>query len=174
MKRLIYSLLFAIFSFSSIYGQTNIGDRLIGGNAFFGFSDNISLTISPNVAWFLKDKFAIGTYLDYNFSKSGSNKNHRFSLGPLTRYYFTNCSDLSFFSFGSIGYAFNQIKGDNFKETYNSFRFSTGLGVAYFITQQVALEAQAGYHVLNIASDLDIKHSIALTIGFQIHLLKDQ
>jgi len=169
----IISLL-TIFIMPFAYGQTLTGDRLIGGNASFVFNDNINISISPNMGWFLKDQFALGGYLSYTYSHYSSSNNNGLSLGPFARYYFSPEGELRFFSYAGIGYTYNHNKYDESTETYNSLRCSIGIGAAYFITSQVALEAQAGYYARNIAADLDTDQGFYLTFGLQIHLLKQE
>ena len=172
-KRINLTALFILFGLTFVAAQTNKGDRLIGGSASLTINENTNINISSNMGWFLKDQLAVGGYFSYNYYKSGSIRNNGFSLGPLVRYYFNGEGNLRYFTYGSIGFELNRNKDEDHTESYNSLKGSVGFGIAYFITNQVAIDVKAGYNIENIASNLNTQHRFGLSIGFQIHLIKE-
>lgn len=175
MKNLILltALLFLI-SFSTSTAQTLKGDRLIGGSGSFSAGDQTtSFNLSPSMSWFVIDNVAIGGYISYSYYNysSGSAHTHSFSLGPAFRYYLTKEGKLRCFTYANFGiyssfYTYNQEKDSN-----TTFNAGVGLGLAYFITEQVALEASVGYSLNNAFNiDYEAQHRFALSFGFQIHL----
>jgi Outer membrane protein beta-barrel domain len=121
MKKLFLLAGIAILSLASM-AQTKKGDKLVGvgiGSISYTNSDSkttysntptvynsdgnsFSISVNPNVAWFVKDNLAIGGGVSVSFYSSKSNSSNTsststseskstqpsFYIGPLARYYF--------------------------------------------------------------------------------------
>ncbi len=111
-----------VLSATTIFGQTKKGDKLVGvgfGSISYTNSDSkttysntptvynsdgnsFSISVNPNVAWFVQDNLAIGGGVSVSFYSSKSNSSNTsspntseskstqpsFYIGPLARYYF--------------------------------------------------------------------------------------
>ena len=109
MKQTFLYLILAT-SFLTAKSQLTKGNWLVGGTGSF-FSKNgtyttqsisydskyTDLTISPNIGYFILDKFSAGLKPSFSWTKSktfppggGSTDITRFLVGPFTRYYFLN------------------------------------------------------------------------------------
>lgn len=178
MKTLVLSSsLLLLISFSTSTAQTLKGDRLIGGSGSFSVgNESLNLYLSPNMSWFVVNNFAIGGYISYSYhNSSGSYHSHSFSLGPALRYYLTKQGKVRCFTFASFGMNSGFHFYNQEKDTNTTFNGAFGLGLVYFITNQVALEARAGYNLYNAFSiDYKTQHRFGLSFGFQIHLISDK
>jgi len=191
MKRVFLLFLITIFSFTS-YGQLTKGNWLVGGTGnflsskniytsptFSSSSDRIDIKISPNIGYFIIDKFAVG--LRPSFSKykeqvtnGGYSNINRFEFGPFARYYFLDVekqfnilTDLSY-QYGI--YRFRTTKG-------NINTFSASAGTVIFFNSSVGLEFLAGYYnrkeVIQQNGDIVTNQKgFQVSLGFQIHLEK--
>ncbi len=174
MKKLLVIIAFNC-CIGSAMAQTSKGDRLVGGSGFVGVnSDNFLFELRPDIGWFVKDKLAVGLsatlfvsdYFDYSTTTY-------LSADPFVRYYFTKEGRSRFYGFGSVGVG---RQTDNYQEQ-NNFQFlmnaSIGVGYAFFITDQVALEANTGYSAKYLGAEYgDPERRFFISLGFQIHLLK--
>lgn len=189
MKRLFIAFVLT-FIFHSSYSQLTTGNWLVGGSgsyfsskstfnspSFSQESDGFDLSVSPNVGYFLLDRFAVGLSPTFSWSKfkdnSGANSNiKRFLIGPFARYYFLNTDKpynilvASAYQYGT--YSFKPTKG-------NIQNFSAAVGSVIFFNSSVGLEFTIGYS----SRIEDIRDSYKTTqkglqvgIGLQIHLQK--
>lgn len=134
--------------------------------------------------WFVRDNFLIGAVVNLGFSKSPesnlqSTESFVYGLQALSRYYITP-SDvdvnnvpkrLRFFAEVNGG-----LSGVNVKDgaSTNGFAYGTGPGLAYFITNNVALETTAKYNGLLGAGNTSYQHAISVNLGIQIFLNKSR
>ena len=175
MKKNIVIIALAFLSLQS-YAQTKKNNLMIGGN--IGYSStktsslnvkNTTLNISPTVGYFVGDNLAVGVNLNYSQEKFASITQSLFSFGPFARYYFGEHDKLK--PFGQIGLGLfsgnHQVNFNNTKITGSSYHI--GLGTAYFLTKNVALEGMLQYQKTNPKEGSN-SNILALKIGFQIHL----
>lgn len=193
MKLLLKTFVLLAISTSS-FAQLTKGNWLVGGSSSFSStnsstsypnnaevkSEEINLAISPNLGYFLLDKFAIGLSPSFTWGKGkattvgGGNTNiKRFLIGPFARYYLLD-----------IEKPYNILVGASYQYGIYSFKptngklatFSVAAGPVIYFNSSVGLEFTFGY-----ASRVDdIKDSYKTTqkgfqmgIGFQIHLEKE-
>jgi len=171
MKKLILSLGFIIL-FTAIHAQTNRGDWMIGGNLRINTTEsNNEFTFQPMAGYFFAKGFAAGAEFKLSFSKFGAEKSTALGAGPFARYYF-NLNNSSFkplihssFMMETVTTKQNGVKNSN---TVSSLFI--GGGAAYFINENVALEAIAGYNRSKY-ENVDSEGGFAFRLGFQVHLL---
>lgn len=175
MKTLFFSI-FLIFSLTS-NAQITKGHWMVGGNAAFSYSkskpgsiidsESFAMDISPNVGYFLFDKIAFGSRVDYFLSSYKTNSENLTSeylyAAPFVRYYFLEAEN-AINVFLESSYRFNLL--------YNNYSSKFGIkgGLAIFLNRNVAFEIALEY--LNLAAN-DVSeglHFILLSFGIQVHL----
>lgn len=184
MKKILLTA-FLFISLNS-FSQITQGNWLVGGNAGFSSAkiDAISggvekintLNISPNVGYFLLDKFAGGlkvSYVSISDITSYSNiKQQSFQLGPFGRYYFLNVDKRTNF-FLEANYQYGIITNNTASNKSNQNTFSIYGGTSIFLNSSVAIEIAIGYAKKTSDGATSTSNSTLLsTIGFQIHLDK--
>lgn len=181
-----------ILCLQSAHSQLTKGIWLAGGTGSFSSmknaystptysqnSDVIDIAVSPNIGYFVADKFPLGLKLSYSKNKaqvttsSGLYTNvNRFEFGPFARYYFLKADDrynlLAEVSYQYGIYRFTPDKG-------NINTFSAAAGPVLFFNSSVGLEFLIGYYrrneVVNDSYKTEQK-GLQMSIGFQIHLEK--
>jgi len=182
MKKTIYTtILICIFSLTT-HSQITEGNWMVGGSGSYihrtidtgvGNSKNSRLAIKPNIGYFLKDKFAVGSSLSYYQYKSLTGFNSytkNYGIGVFSRYYFLKIE--------KIINIFSQVHFD--KDFYendagsvnkgNGYRYGLKVGQVIFFNSSVGLEFSVGYE--KIITGQDYFEDINVGIGFQVHLEK--
>jgi hypothetical protein len=178
-KYILNSFFLLIIGLMPALGQTEKGSWLIGG---YGNIDVYNVgsdyrqfytSINPQAGYFLVDNFALGTRLPLSGSTSPGFRTYTLGIGPFIRYYVGE-SRIRFFGEAqanlNYGYQFNEYAiGD---ETTNELYivYGAGLGLAYFITPRVGLEAMLGYTNGTNTDNRITSGQINLNAGFQIYL----
>lgn len=190
MKTTKLIIAIAILSFFSSNAQITKGNWMVGGNISFQYDktenknndtnsqgtnvnySNIggyTLNIEPNVAYFIKDKFSLGTSINYingfiegnSFSNDGMN----LAINPFLRYYFLNTEKAyNVFFEPSYSIFISKSLGNN-----NGFGVKTGF--VYFLNSSVAFESIIKYS--KIYSEQYDSNNIYFGFGLQIHLIKE-
>jgi len=192
MKHSLFIILTTL-TFQS-FGQLANGNWLVGGTGnflsskntytsptFSSSSDRVDIKISPNIGYFIIDKFAAGLRSSYTKSKGvvngpgGLNTNeNRFEIGPFVRYYFLDAQKsynvLTDLSYQHGFYWFTPTKG-------NINTFSASAGSVIYFNSSVGLEFLLGYYsrkeVIRQNGDIiNQQKGFQVGIGFQIHLEK--
>lgn len=179
MKKTILSFMI-LFALTAVNAQTEKGNYLIGGNisnidATLNGNKSFKLGITPKVAWFIKDNIAVGGLVELGIStekNKGTTFEYRF--GPMARYYFggeagDDVERARIFVEGHAGLGGNNVSGSEGRTT-NGFTIGIGPGVAYFVNNNIALEALAKYNFTTGAGNLPATSGLNIGIGFQIHL----
>lgn len=189
-----------VLSCNLSFAQTEKGGFIAGGNLGFSseeiesssnnsFEQTItSVNINPSVSYFAIDRLSLGLSLPFNYSEieqpqGSKNKITSYMIGPSFRYYF-NFDNFSLFptlrySFGkqiSDGLQFNPIIGqvEDVKTETSINQFTGGVGLAFFLNQNVAIEGILAYSKLNrdneseFASDLKTTN-LAFNVGLQFY-----
>lgn len=147
-----------------------------------GYSKELTLTLSPNIGYFVSDNLAIGLRPFFSWSKGefypndplysgGTSNSKRYGIGPFGRYYFLN-KEKPFNILGDLSYQIG-ILDQGAKGKLSNFSFLAG-PVIYFNTS-VGLEFLIGYSTQKEELKTVNKNSssgFAINIGFQIHLIK--
>lgn len=152
--------------------QTDKGDWMVGGSFRLNTAkNNTTISLTPNAGVFIIRNLAVGGNVGIDYSKLGSNKTTDFRIGPFARYYITQ-ANVRPIVHGSFNYVNRQIKNVT-SNTEKGTNFFVGGGAAIFLNDQVSLDALLGYNHTKL-KDFDGSGGFAMTIGFQVYLLKDQ
>lgn len=114
----------------------------------------------------------MGTGLPFSFSSSERFNAFNIGISPFARYYF-NTNKVSPFVEGKVGFShvastYKETVGTPSKNSNQYLTGGLGVGIAYFITPTIGLEAILSYDILRL--DLNNKNSLNLNAGFQIYL----
>lgn len=176
----IVTLLFTV----SANAQITKGNWMVGGSGNFTNykstyqNNNVEITqtgnglqISPNIGYFVRDKFAVGTSANFGFSNpSGDNNNsHGYGVSPFVRYYFLKPEKMVNL-FAQASYGFSEGKSDSGGSNKSS-GYSFKMGPAIFFNNSTALEFTLDYNGSKY-SDNSKSNYFTVGIGFQIHLEK--
>ena len=184
MKKNVLAILFFVAVLGgTVQAQIQRGYYLIGGNlatTSIGFSNGtpFNLNLTPKVAWFTNDKLAVGGFVDIGLETSkGNGITFDYGVGPLARYYF-GAADVStattsarrssrIFLEGTFG-----IQGRNVPNgaKTNGVGLGIGPGVAFFVTDNIALEALLKYDKAFGFGNDPRSSRLELGLGFQIYL----
>lgn len=192
MKKLVLTA-FALTMFNVAFAQFNKGRMLVGGAVGFQtttekqtstittptIKEN-TFSLSPNFGYFVIDKLAVG--LNFNLSNttekySGGGYDYKFTTqsfiaSPFVRYYFGP----GIFAQGQYGIGSAKSGDDSNTTKYSESQWSLGVGYAYFLNDNVAIEPSVKYQssVLKEKGQdtKDTNSGIAINIGFQIYLGK--
>ncbi len=189
MKKIIF-LVIGSLSMLTTFAQTKKGDKLVGvgfGSISYTNSDSktsysntptvynsdgnsFSISVNPNVAWFVNDNLAIGGSVSIGFYSSKSNSSNTsssttseskstqpsFYIGPMARYYFGGSSKgMPFaqvnFQYGIYGgKSESKTSGGSSSETTTKPKgdWNTGISFGYehFISQNVGLYGSIGFN----------------------------
>lgn len=185
MKKIIFISFSILFLIAKANSQITKGNWLVGGNASFsliknGVTKDNYLQLSPNIGYFMLDKFAAGIKLGFSTKKSdvyGSadfTKSTSFDFGPLVRYYFFPIDkQFNILVEGSYQHGIEKLKSNYTTTDYfrNAFSFATG-PVVYFNTS-VGLEFLIGYTGLKYTTTETYHSNLQFAIGLQVHLEKE-
>ncbi len=173
-KNKISLVLIAIFLYVTANSQINKGYWLVGGNGSFhsnqteselGISKSSNINISPNIGYFIVDKFAIGLMGDITFPNNSGSTFPSYNFGLFLRKYFLSTEKtFNFFGGGSYLVSINPGNSNN----YGSYNATVG-GVA-FLNTSVAFEGIFNYGYSNTKYFVD--NRMEFKIGFQIHLVR--
>lgn len=188
MKKLSICVI-AFLTAISIQAQNKKGDKLVGvsfGSVSYTNSDaktsysntptvyksegnSFSISVNPNVAWFVQDNLAIGGGVSVSFYSSKSTSSNTSTpatstseytqpsvyIGPMARYYFGGSpKGMPFaqfnFQFGIAGGTSNSKSGSATSETKTKPKgdWNTGLSFGYehFVTPNVGLYGSIGFN----------------------------
>lgn len=188
MKKLMLSAVVLATMALGANAQTQKGYYLIGGNIGNIGADlqkggsKFKIEVTPKVAWFIQDNLAVGGQigLGYETQKDAGNT-FTYNVGPLARYYFGDAEmdkvninapkPVRFFAEANAG-----IAGKNYKPkdgdavNTNGFNVGVGPGVAFFLNENIALEALAKYDLTLGFGSTPAINRINVGVGFQIYL----
>jgi len=169
MKKLI--VMAAVALSLNAEAQTDKGDWMVGGNICFRTNKNNSnFSFSPNAGYFFARNFVAGANLQTDFEKTGDIKSSTVGLGPFARYYFGEGA-FKPFAVTEFNYLLLSTKYNGNKTNTNGYGWLLGIGGAAFISNDVALEAVAGYNYSQFAS-ASSNTGFSLNFGFQVYINK--
>lgn len=173
MKNFTCCLLF-LFSFAAIaHAQTDKGDWMMGGSLSLNTAKKATeFSFTPNVGHFFGQNFAAGAEMIISFSKLGDIHTSELGIGPFARYYFA-LKEPVFKPFVHGAFKVNSVrtKFEGTSETETGTGFILGLGGAYFINDNVAIDGLAGYNHTKVENEHSYGGFI-FRLGFQVHLLR--
>ena len=202
MKKFTFSF-FAIISINLSFGQITEGNWLVGGSgqlsAYSSTNTNVSpareqnvkafnISVSPNIGYFIKDRFAVGLRPSLTWEKGkagdafapdgsvlgggGKLTQIKFVIGPFSRYYLLD-TEKPYNILIEAAYQYGIGSPKPFNERLSIF--SAGIGPVIYFNSSVGLEFLLGYNNTIQNSDgyyRTSKNSIQMNIGLQIHLEK--
>lgn len=177
-------------SLTSVFSQVDKGDKLVGvsfGSISYTNSDSkttysntptvynsdgnsFSLSINPNVAWFVADRLAVGGGISVSFYNSKSNSSNTsstttteskynqpsFYIGPLARYYFGGSSKGMPFAQVNFQYGIGGGKSTSSSSSGSSSETKTKpkgdwnagatFGYEHFVNKNIGLYASVGFN----------------------------
>ena len=153
--------------------QTEQGDWMVGGGFRLNTSDNNTLiSLNPDAGAFVIRRLAIGGNVDLTYSKVGDIRDTYFGIGPFVRYYFSK-ANVKPIVHGKFNFVTEKTKIPSGSNSNTGINYFLGAGAAIFISEQVSIDALMGYDHTKI-KDFDGSGGFAMTIGFQVYLLKHQ
>ncbi|MBN8720173.1 MAG: outer membrane beta-barrel protein [Sediminibacterium magnilacihabitans] len=192
MRLIVTIVIFVLFSMSA-KSQITKGTWLLGGtvnfssikttnasypNTVYPESNTIHLGVSPNVGYFLMDRFAAGLRISFDWDKFKTinglitSNNSRYTVGPFARYYFLDTEKpVNLFTEASY-----QLGSVNFHPQNGPIHiFLVAAGPVVYFNSSIGLEFTIGYYQRSeeIKDNYKTeKKSFQLNIGLQIHLSK--
>jgi hypothetical protein len=186
-------VILAVFCFSlgTLNAQTVQGNFLLGGNIGLDVSSEktkvgdetsdestnfTTIAFSPNFGYFITDEFVGGLGLGIILVSSDGNSATTLNVGPFVRYYYDVEDNLSIF--GHLGFDFMSVDfGEDF-ESQTGTSFNIGPGVAFFVSESVAIEGLLVYRnaTMNQGENVngdevkDLSSDIIFSIGVQAYL----
>jgi hypothetical protein len=184
MKKNVLVLLVCIALFGlTTSAQIQKGYYLIGGNlatTSVGFSDGtpFQLNLTPKVAWFQSNNFAVGGFVDLGVATAkGQGTTFTYGVGPLARYYFGTADVATtttsarrssrVFLEGTVGISGVNVSGGS---STNGLGIGIGPGVAFFVNENIALEALLKYNKAFGFGNDGGSSILQLGLGFQLYL----
>lgn len=169
-----FTLLCCTLIWTTASAQTEKGVWLAGGNLQFGntLGDNsiFELQATPRAGYFLANNFALGATLGISHYGTDGLSNTGIGFGPFARYYVnTSKGILKPYFNAEVVYYSNKVKNST-ESKFNSFLVRPGLGLAIFVSPNIALENQLTYQYRKIANTEGLGTSaFQFSVGFQIH-----
>jgi hypothetical protein len=172
MKKILCCLTVTLSFAAFVNAQTAKGDWMVGGGLSFNTTEGAtSFTFMPNVGHFFGRNFAAGAEMTISTSKFGELRSTSLGIGPFLRYYL-ELKEPAFkpYVHGAFSVASIRSKFMGVSETETATGFLLGLGGAYFINNNVAIDGLAGYNYTKVENE-DGNGGFLFRIGFQVHLL---
>ena len=155
-------LLFSKTTFSQIEkgkfiigSTTGILKDLSGGNSFVFVEDvKFSLTLTPNLGYMFSDKMMVGSQTSFSIENGDGSTFLTLGLMPFIRVYLYSKKSTHLFVEQMIGAAGIHATGREFDL---AFLAGAGMGVNYFLTENIALEStvRASFTQFNSNRNLD-------------------
>jgi hypothetical protein len=138
-------ILFVLFFSQQAYSQLGSGTVLVGGTAQFQNIENAdfqSITISPNVQYFISDNFSVGGSLGFttqrnNLGEDDFVRTNTVSISPEARYYVDLADNLYLYGAARVGFGFGGstfIDGNDQTEVSDRSSFNLGINPGILFT----------------------------------------
>ncbi|HEU4552633.1 MAG TPA: hypothetical protein VFS25_07360 [Chitinophaga sp.] len=175
----------AVLCSSVAVAQTQQGNLMVGGDLssfnlnFLGGGNgtNFDMSITPKIAYFIKDGLALGGYANFGLStQKGEGSDITYGIGALGRYFLEDknvrkmefSKRSRFFVEANVGFGGVNYAGPG--ASTNGLDIGAGPGIAYFITPNVALEALLKYNLTVGFGSATTSNRLGLNVGFQVYL----
>ena len=151
------ALMISFFMLSAIaFSQTEKGTLIVSGNNSLEFTHTEgkltdketgsssrskvnTLEFMPAVGYFVADNFAVALSVDYIRSLQKNYKSNQLSFMPTLMYYFPGESSFRPNVQAGFGYAVLKEKFNTYKESFSGYAYGAGLGLDYFISDNIAV-----------------------------------
>jgi hypothetical protein len=172
MKKILSCLLMTLLVSAYVNAQTEKGDWMVGGGLSFNTTEgNTFFSLQPSAGHFFAKGFVAGASLGFSTSKFGDERSTSWGIGPFARYYF-ELKQPVFKPFVHAGFNVESSRSKvmGIKQTNTGRSFLVGLGGAYFINNNVAIDGLMGYNHTKV-ENYEGNGGFLFRIGFQVHLL---
>ena len=142
------------------FGFNNNKTETVDGNATVGYNRSTTISVIPQVGFFIADNFAIGASVVYSSNTNEDIdgdlvKNSDLQFTPFARYYVPMTELLSLYGQGSLGIGFRNsevVVNNTTTDTGDGLVTSFGLsgGLAFFPTEKINLNV--GLSILTISA----------------------
>ncbi len=160
-----------------------IGGSFASVSTRFRVVDNVDLQINPRAGWFLSEHWAVGSSLLFNYASTSFFNGLGIGVSPFVRFY-PQKSNGAFQWFLTAEAGLRYVSND-FDESIpqgpinlNNNRWLTnfrgGVGLNWFLSDQVALEGVLSYDYFETATLPMIERSIGFDLGFQFFLNRNK
>lgn len=175
--------------------QFNTGSKMVGASTSLdlGFSSQkytgsneatkyTTIDINPRAGYFIMNGIAVGGDLGYYFSRSKYDGDDpytttEFRIGPFGRYYYKSVGPVRPFGEVKLGGGTSAyryyVTGEKNTTRHNILYAGAGVGAAFFLADNFALEALLGYNYDHLKNpDTDEKqnnHGVMLSFGFSFY-----
>lgn len=181
MKKICSFFLLMILFIINANAQTQKNWYIIGGNLsnlglnFQEGNTQFSLDLTPKIAWFIRNNFALGAEVTFGLNTARGYTQIDYGVGPIARYYIP-AGDIAvprktrFFIEANVGLSGQNVKTDGVSTSTNGLGVGFGPGLAYFIIPNIALETMLKYN-LNVGfGNSTTNNAVDISLGFQIYL----
>jgi len=195
MKNYLLSVILLVILNNLAIAQFNTGSKMVGASTSLdlGFSSDkyvdsedatkyTTIDLNPRAAYFVQNGIAVGGDLNYYLSRSkyGSDDPYtttEFRIGPFGRYYYKSVGPVRPFGEVKLGGGSSTtrsyVTGEKTTTRHNIFYAGAGVGAAFFLAENFALEAMLGYtydHLKNQETDeKQNNHGVMLSFGFSFY-----
>ena len=173
-----------LFFFLNVQSQITEGNWLVGGSGSFSLqsqnagttvpkASNTNISISPNIGYFVSNRFAVGIMPSYSrsvYSIPISATTQSIYFGPFLKYYFLN-AERNNNLFTQLAYQYGKLISDNGSDQ-NTNNLTASIGYVVFFNSSVALEFKLNYNWYKLSISEVESNTYSFGIGFQIHLEK--
>jgi hypothetical protein len=191
MKNYFLSVILLVIFSNLTTAQFNTGSKMVGASSsldFGFFSDKYqgavdatkytTINISPRAAYFIQNRIAIGGDINFDLLRSKYDDEDagtytEFLIGPFARYYYKSVAMVRPFGELNFGIGVSEIgKIGPMYESHNVLYTGAGIGAAFFLAENFALEGMLSYtyeHMKNKEAEPDVRsnsHGITLNFGF--------
>jgi len=167
--RFIILIFLCLFFSQNTFSQIKKGKRVIGsttgilkdlsgGNSFVFVEDvKFSLTLTPNLGYMVSDKMMLGTQTSFSIENGDGSTFLTIGLMPFMRVYLYSKKSTHLFAEQMIG-------GAGIHATAVPFNFAflagAGMGVNYFLTENIALESTVRASFVQFNSNRNLDYGI--------------
>jgi len=195
MKNYSLSVILLVCISHMTMAQFNTGSKMVGASTSIdlGFSSQkytdsedatkyTTIDLNPRAAYFIQNGIAIGGDLEYYLSRSKYDGDDpytttEFRIGPFGRYYYKSVGPVRPFGEVKLGGGTSTtryyITGEKTTTRHNIFYAGAGVGAAFFLADNFALEALLDYtydHLKNPETDeKQNSHGVNLNFGFSFY-----
>lgn len=152
----LFTTLIIFCLLTPLFSQTEQGTLFIGGQSSVSFQSQTqeldgggqevttnSFQFAPVGGYFVTDNLVIGAEFNLAFANTEFGQQEAssssFTLGPIARYYFGE-DNIRFFPQLGFGFLFGSTESGGEEQDFNGLTFNVGGGVAFFVSEKVALE----------------------------------
>jgi outer membrane protein len=191
MKAKAFLMINLFFISTVTFSQTEKGTLIVSGKASLEFirtvsnlsyngasgpsgsSETDTYKFMPAVGYFVANNFALGLSGNYSHSVENIYKSNELVLMPTLMYYIPLKSSLRPYAQAGLGYAKATEKSDIDEESFSGYAFGGGLGLAYFINENISIDLglQLIRTKLTYTEDANAKitgDSLGSAIGFSL------